>query len=346
VIHLIIVIPAYQPNERLLQLVELIHQNSFYKIVIVDDGSSKSCRNIFERAQQKGCTVLAHAINKGKGAALKTAFSYILANYPLENIVCADCDGQHSWQDIQKVAKAVSTHQQTIVLGCREFVGTIPLKSLIGNKMTKAIFSVVSGHQLEDTQTGLRGFSNTLLKWLVQVKGDHYEYEMNQLLEAKSAGFEIYSVPIKTIYENNNNDSHFRPILDSIRIYLPLLKFALSSFSCGIIDFVMLFVLNWFTSNLLFSVIGARIISSLCNYIFNKYLVFHERRPVLSKSMLNYYVLVVLILCMNYLLLKAFTSGVHLSLFISKILTEIILFSISFYIQKKIIFKNPAVFHD
>lgn len=343
---MIIVIPAYQPNERLLQLIELIQQNSFYKIVVVDDGSSKGCHNIFEKAQQKECTVLTHGINKGKGAALKTAFSYVLKNCPTEDIVCADCDGQHTWQDIQKIAETVSTHRQTIVLGSREFIGPIPLKSLIGNKITKTIFTFVSGNVLEDTQTGLRGFSSSMLNWLIQVKGNRYEYEMNQLLDARTAGFDMYSVPIKTIYENNNTGSHFRPILDSIRIYLPIFKFAISSFSCGIIDFVMLFVLNWLTSNLLFSVIGARIISSLCNYTFNKYLVFHERRPILSSSMFKYYALVVLILCMNYLFLKFFTSGVHISLFISKILTEIILFSISFYVQKKVIFKNTAVFHD
>lgn len=337
-IHLIIVIPAFQPNERMLQLIKEIQQHSSYNIIVVNDGSSRDCEHIFKKATDIGCTVLSHEVNKGKGAALKTAFSYILQNSPTEDLVCADCDGQHSWEDIQKIADIVLSKQHSIVLGRREFIGTVPFKSLVGNKLTKAIFSVVSGQNISDTQTGLRGFSHSMIYWLLQVKGNRYEYEMNQLLNAKSAGFDIYSVPIRTIYENNNKGSHFRPILDSIRIYIPIFKFTLSSFSSGIIDFVMLFLLNWLTSNLLFSVIGARIISSIFNFLMNKHFVFHQKQPAFSKSLFQYYVLVICILCGNYLLLKFFTEVTHSTLFMSKIFTEAILFSISFFVQKKIIF--------
>lgn len=333
---MIIVIPAFEPTGRLLQLIDEIQSNHLYPIVLIDDGSSQRCKVIFESAQQKGCIVLNHEKNLGKGAALKTAFTFILNHFPTEDgVVCADCDGQHHWLDIKAVAEEIQSHPNAIVLGSREFIGAIPFKSYVGNKLTRSIFSFVSGHQIADTQTGLRGFPFTMLPWLISVPGTRYEYEMNQLLELKSTDYTIHSIPIKTIYENNNEGSHFRPIVDSIRIYMPIIKYGLSSLTCGILDFILFFLVNWLTNNLLLSVISARMLSSLCNYFINRYAVF-KPKSTSKKSIIQYYCLAVFILTANYLLLASFTT--ILPLFLSKLLTEILLFCISFYIQRKFIF--------
>ena len=329
--------PALEPNEKMLQLIDQIQQFSDYRILIVNDGSSDSCESIFHQAEEKGCVVLAHRANQGKGAALKTAYSYILTNVSNEDgVVCADCDGQHKWEDIQRLAEALPSYQKTILLGSREFVGKVPLKSLIGNTITRSVFSFVSGYKINDTQTGLRGFSIDLIPWLLTIKGSRYEYEMNQLLEAKSAGFKVESIPIQTIYENKNKGSHFRPIYDSIRIYIPILKFSLSSLSCGIIDIILFFILNWLTSNLLFSVVGARIISSISNYLVNRKLVFKADSGY--KTMMKYYGLAVALLVLNYLIIHFFNNTSEFSLFSSKIFTEGILFVFSYYAQRVYIF--------
>jgi glycosyltransferase involved in cell wall biosynthesis len=334
-----VIIPAYEPNEKLLLLIDEIGRNSNYRILVVNDGSSESCRSIFDQAADKGCTVLSHETNQGKGAALKTAFSYIIKHFPDEDgVVCADCDGQHRWEDIQRMAEALPSYQGTILLGRREFVGKVPLKSLIGNTITRSVFSFVSGYKINDTQTGLRGFSIDMLPWLLQIKGERYEYEMNQLLEAKAAGYKVSSIPIKTIYENNNKGSHFHPVYDSIRIYLPILKFSFSSLSCGIIDLILFFLLNWLTGNLVMSVIGARIISSFGNYLLNKNLVFKAKKYLHSKTMFKYYGLAVMIVVGNYLMIEFFTHTSDFSLFTSKIFTEGILFVVSYYAQRNFIF--------
>ncbi len=224
-----IVIPAYEPEDKLISLILSIQEHCNYGIVIVDDGSSPSCGRIFKKAGELGCTILVHDRNQGKGAALKTAFTYLLTLKEQQGVVCADCDGQHTYQDILKIAEGITTHTTALLLGTRKFIGTIPLKSLLGNKITCFVFSLVSGQKISDTQTGLRGFSPRLLPWMITLKGERYEYEMNQLLEAKAAGHELLSIPIETIYENNNNGSHFRPVRDSIRVYKPIVKFILSS---------------------------------------------------------------------------------------------------------------------
>lgn len=339
-----IIIPAYEPDKKLITLIREIKENSDYGIIIVDDGSSDRCKAIFTKAQNEGCTVLTHEINRGKGAALKTAFTYLLKeNTEEDGFVCADCDGQHSWQDIKKIADSIVWHKTSIVLGCREFTGHIPLRSMIGNKITRGIFAFVSGSKLSDTQTGLRGFSVQMLPWLTELKGNRYEYEMNQLLEAKSAGYELFSIPIKTIYENNNKSSHFHPVRDSIKIYLPILKFSLSSASCGIVDFFALFLFNRLTQNLLISVIAARVISSLFNYVLNKNLVFKAKNQMHTKAFLKYYSLVIAILLCNYLLLYLFTDVMSLSLLAGKILTECILFLVSYYAQKRFVFTGKQI---
>ena len=268
-----IIIPAYQPDQRLLQLVHNIKENSDFEIIIVNDGSNAPCSSIFDKAGLMGCTILTHPTNQGKGAALKTAFHYLLRMHCEDSFICVDCDGQHSWQDIQRLAEAMKKHPTHIILGSRKLHGKIPLRSILGNKITKSVFTIITGDKIPDTQTGLRGFCANMLPWLIGLSGTRYEYEMNQLLEAKKAGYSIDSIPIETIYVNNNKGSHFHPLIDSIRVYLPILKFSISSMLCGSLDFILLFVLKWLTDNLLYSVLLARVVSSLCNYLLNKHLV-------------------------------------------------------------------------
>lgn len=334
-----IVIPAYEPDKKLLSLIRDIKENSTFDVIIVNDGSSEKYDFIFRKAENEGCTVLIHKVNREKGAALKTSFKYIIRhNKDNSGVICADCDGQHTWQDIIKLAESLAWHKDTIVLGCREFTGSVPLRSLIGNKITGFIFSFISGLKITDTQTGLRGFPSGMLPWLLQIKGNRYEYEMNQLLEARSSGYKLSCIPIKTIYEKNNKSSHFRPVRDSFQIYLPILKFGLSSMSCGIIDFSALFILNGLTRSLLASVIGARVISSACNYVLNKNMVFKSSHRHKISSVIKYYTLAAVILLFNYLLLDFFTDIMTLSLFTGKLLTEAILFIISYYAQKRYVF--------
>lgn len=335
-----IIIPAFQPDNRVLKLIHEIQQNSDYKIVLVNDGSDPECNLIFKSAEESGCTVINHKVNQGKGAALRTAFRYLLDNHSNDGFICADCDGQHTWKDIERIAQAVPENPTSIILGCRKFIGKVPLKSMLGNKITRGIFSLITGNKISDTQTGLRGFSASMLPWLVGLQGNRYEYEMNQLLEAKKAGYNFNCIPIETIYENNNAGSHFNPIKDSIRVYLPIIKFSLSSIICGVLDFGLLFLIKCIFDNLLFAVVGARVISSLTNYILNRNLVFSERKGKKSTTLIQYYFLVVVIMAFNYLLMSLFNETIGLSLLFSKILTECILFTFSYAVQHKVIFKE------
>lgn len=336
-----ILIPAYEPNKRLLDLIHELKRICDYKIIIVDDGSGNNFRHIFKQAEEAGCTVLTHMFNMGKGQALKTGFSYIKESDEKEGVVTADCDGQHLPRDIVKIAQAIKDNESSIILGTRRFIGKVPFRSRFGNSVTRTIFSFASGAKVHDTQTGLRGFSNNMLAWLLGISGQRFEYEMNMLLEAQPSGYGFHEIDISTVYLEQNKSSHFHPLKDSLRVYLPILKFSMSSLLSGLLDFVLLGVIQSVTSNLFLAVAGARITSALFNYTMNRIYVFSRFKEVsVKESFSRYSILAAVILLTNYLIIFSYNRIMGIPIFPAKILTEITIFLFSFWAQRKFVFKK------
>ncbi|MGA5300374.1 glycosyltransferase family 2 protein [Nucisporomicrobium flavum] len=220
---MVVLLPVYQPGESLLTLVDGLGPA---RIVVVDDGSDPASASVLERAAERGCTLLRHPVNRGKGAALKTGFRHIAEAYPGEDVVCADADGQHRADEVRRVAERVRETGR-MVLGVRSFAG-MPLRSRVGNTLTCRLFEAVTGRLVRDTQTGLRGYPAAMLGWLASVPGERFEYEMNVLLDAARLGIPIDEVTIATTYLDDNASSHFAVVADATRIYWPMLRFAAS----------------------------------------------------------------------------------------------------------------------
>lgn len=335
---MLVLIPSYQPDEKLLKIVEEIKEGAGYPILIVDDGSGEAYARLFNQAEELGCTVLRHRQNRGKGAALKTGFQYARVRCAGESVVCADSDGQHRLADIVRVAQAVDESRCEMVLGVRRLDGRIPFKSRIGNGVTAFVFGCLTGLRLRDTQTGLRGYPSGMLAWLVTVEGSRFEYEINLLLEAKEAGVSVRQVPIRTIYVDENRGTHFDPIRDSARVCLPLLKFGGASFTSAVLDFILLFVFRAFTDSLFWGVVLARTVSSIFNYFLNQTLVFSGRGTSSLRSAPKYFGLVTVIMFLNYGLLSLLTTFLHIPAVPAKIMTEILLFALGYTVQNKYVF--------
>ncbi|MDD2992155.1 MAG: glycosyltransferase family 2 protein [Pygmaiobacter sp.] len=221
-----VLIPALNPDKKLVSLVDELHTEGF-RILVVDDGSTSDCKPIWQALRYKA-TVLRHSENAGKGAALKTGFRYILGCEPNAGyIVTADADGQHLAKDIQTVALTAWLHPGTLVLGSRCFTGKqVPLRSRIGNRIMCGLYHLACGAQLPDTQTGLRAFDAALLPFLCDIPGTRYEYEMNVLLRCGRDRVPMHSFPIETVYlDKHNTVSHFHPLRDSWRIIKTFLLF-------------------------------------------------------------------------------------------------------------------------
>ena len=345
---MIILIPAYEPDTRLVDLVEAIRTaEPHQRIVIVDDGSGPDFARIFDLAALLGADVIGHPVNRGKGVALRTGFAHIAEHAPGHDVVCADCDGQHTLTDIERVADALRTHGTSIVLGARQFAGDVPARSRFGNTVTRFVFDLVTGHRLQDTQTGLRGYPASMLGWLQTIPGDRFEYELDVLLAAERSGFGFHEVPIATIYLDENRSSHFRTIRDSIRVYVPVVKFCLSSLAAFAIDATLFFVLMAATGNLVLSVVAARVVSATVNFTVNRNVVFRggpastrgsERRA----AMRRYASLVGLLMGANYLLLRLLTVMLPIPLAPAKLLTELTLFAVSYQVQRRVVFGRTA----
>ncbi len=333
----IALIPAYEPTNKLIEITKELKANNFL-IIIVNDGSNDTYKDIFNKCR-KYATILEYKDNHGKGYALKTGLKYIQDNYKDSVIVTMDCDGQHTIKDALKLCNYTLNLDNTILLGKRIRTKDTPIRSKIGNSITRFVFKTINGLDIYDTQTGLRAFKPSVIPFLLNIKGDRFDYEMNVLLEANKNKIKLKEETIETIYENNNKGSHFHPIKDSFLIYKVLLTYALSSFISFIIDYILYTIILLITNNLTLSNILARIISSNCNYLINKNYVFKDNKNY-SKTIFKYYLLAIFILIINTLILNILVNNLSLNKYLSKIIVETVLFIISFTIQKRYIFKE------
>ncbi|MGO9379940.1 MAG: glycosyltransferase [Dissulfurispiraceae bacterium] len=334
-----VLIPAYNPGKSLLRLAESLMNLAFQHIVIVNDGSNPECKSIFAEVEKLGnCHVLHHAVNLGKGRALKTGLNYCYINFPdLPGIVTADADGQHLPEDILKVSETFLRNTGKLVLGARKFARGIPLRSLIGNMMTRYVFGFLVGKKLSDTQSGLRCIPMGKIPGLLRLAGEGYEYEMNMLIASKASNTDIVEEEIAAVYLDNNRSSHFNPFIDSMKIYFLLLRFSFSSLFSSFIDFVVFAITFSATSSILTSIIVARIISVNVNFIINRKLVFHSTGGHFI-TILKFYTVATLLGSLSFLIVNYFYSYFGLNVILAKALTETFLFLFGFVLQRDFIF--------
>ena len=354
----IALIPAYEPDEKLKKLADELAERGF-DIVVVDDGSGPDHAELFEALSQNA-TVLTHAVNRGKGAALKTGLSYInkymaytesvLTPAGAETvsgrdavIVTVDADGQHLPDDVLRVAEISAQRRDALVLGSRALSEDIPVRSRFGNTITRHVYIAATGVHVHDTQTGLRAFHRSLIPRLLQIEGDRYEYEINMLMQLAAEGVPIIEERIETVYEDNNSGSHFRTVRDSFRVYKEILKFSASSLASFAIDYGMYALLLAATgaagiaNSLVISNIGARLVSGTANYMMNRKLVFRSRTGF-AKSAAQYFLLAAFILAGNTIVLSTLAGTLGVNRFAAKLITEVIFFAISWTVQKYVIF--------
>ena len=336
-------IPAYEPDDRLVNLVVQL-SDAHFRVILVDDGSGEQYRRIFSAAR-RFAIVLTHEENRGKGCALRTGLSYIARHCPSSSIVVTlDADGQHSVADAIRAADEAAANPGALVLGCRRFDGKdVPRRSRFGNRLTCLVYRLATGVKVSDTQTGLRAFGMGLVPFLLGIDGDRYEYEMNVLLACPRRKIPMREIEIETIYENGNACSHFNALRDSLRIYGDIFKFAASSFTGFVVDYGLYTLLTAVLGGLgavaipLANVL-ARIVSAWVNFSINRKYVFKSQEKVV-KTAAQYFALAAVILAGNTVLLSSLV-GAGMNKYVAKVLTEIMFFTLSWAAQKFIIFRK------
>lgn len=348
-----LIIPALNPEDTLLAYVRECVSHGFSHIVVVDDGSAAEYGTVFTQLDNcEGVTVLHHKQNFGKGRALKTAFSFCrqqAEKWRIAGVITVDSDGQHHIEDVCRMSEAMD--ETCLVLGCRDLLGeNVPPKSRFGNLLTCRVFRLLYGKWISDTQTGLRGIPLSHLDSMLQVRGERYEYETEMLITAVRNKIPIKEIPIETIYIEENAGTHFRPVVDSVKIYVVMLKcfllFTIFSLSSFLLDVLIFAALNYFVftklpqaERIFWATIAARIVSSIFNFTMNRKVVFQTNSGI-GMQILKYYCLAAVQMLVSAKMVTVLVNLLPFADTVVKMIVDTILFLISYQIQQRWIFKS------
>ncbi len=351
----VLIVSALEPNKDFIGFIDELLELHIGPVVIVDDGSGVKYRKVFRTlCLKENCTVLFHEENRGKGASIKTAIRWCISHFSdFMGMITVDCDGQHRPKDVKAVYdKLCSVPEDHLVLGVRTFAeDTTPKLSRTGNRVASSVMRALYSIDLTDTQTGLRGFRRSMLDWLLMVKGDHYDYELNVLIEAKRESISFTLVPVDTVYFRGNIESHYRPFADSWRIgkimARGLLRYFASSLTATALDLTLFIVLTKLifadlplSSRILLGTLIARIFSSMLNYMINRRIVFSQDTRFYP-TMLKFYTLWVCQLSISYLFVLTFTAISGIDEVFIKMLVDGCLALFSYQVQLRWVFKSP-----
>ena len=339
-----VLIPAYKPTSAVVELVrELQSLDSEGRIaayVVVNDGSGDAFAVLFEQlAALPAVTVLPHAVNLGKGAALKSGMNHILTRLPeVKGVVTADADGQHAPENVMMVVHELGDRPANIVLGVRQFDPNTPLRSAFGNGLTRFVFRAFTGVAVSDTQTGLRGLPIEFCRSCLRIPLNGYDFELEALIMAGRQS-RIVEVPIKTIYIDGNKSSHFSPIRDSLRIYFVFLRFCGSSVITAVVDNTIFVIALAMTASVGWSQAIARGIAMVLNCVRAREAVFkgHENVRV---SFAKFVLLVVANGFVSYGMIRFMNENWGVRLVPAKLTAEGLLFLANFAIQRELIFTS------
>ena len=347
----VILIPTVDPDEKLGKLISELRGRGFSRFIVVDDGSGDACEALFAELELDGVRVLHHAVNLGKGAAIKTGLAALRFLYPeATHVVTVDDDGQHLPEDVERVALAVGGRHEHAVIGVRNLDSKgVPLRSRLGNAFSSVYFKFDTGLFCPDTQTGLRAFPVSLVPLALSTPGTRYEYEMNFLTALVKRGVPLAMVPIRAVYVNDNAGSHFSAIRDSLRIYQQFFRFAGSSLVCALTDLLLFALiaaaLDLETAALVgIATVVARVVSGVLNFNLNRRWSFSDAGSAkgdVSTQGVRYGALFLLQMCASALFVTVL-SMLPLPLVAVKALVDGALFVVSFFIQRNWVFKRPA----
>lgn len=352
---MIAVIPAYRPDSKLNKLVSELLALEGFSVVVVDDGSGEDYRDFFSSVDGRA-SILTHEKKLGSGAAFRTAFRFIKSNGsfdPEDGVVMIDPDLGYTVDDAALVSEKWRENRGSLVTGGIRF-DKAPFMRRIGEGVIRTVFAVSTGVRIRDIHSGLRAFSVSDVDTMLGISGDGREYELNQLVYLSKMHKPIIEADLHAVpFEKSS--PHRTTASDALRICKTVLSFLGSSVTSWVIDYVLLLGLNeLFRAHIertgelftikdadpkLPAVVIARIVSSTVNYLLNRRVVFKSGSRL---SVLLYFITVGALLALNYLLLDLMTRA-GIPLWIAQIMAQIIIYPLSFFLQRKFVFRNKKV---
>jgi len=211
-------IPAFEARATIAEVVRRTRA-VLPEVLVVDDGSTDGTAGA---ARAAGAEVIAHPSNRGKGAALLTAFAALFGR-GCDAVVTLDADGQHLPEEIPKLLEAARGGAD-LVLGTRDhlFAQMVPARRL-ANRISSWAISAAAGRPLSDIQTGFRLYTRRLVE-AVGLPEARFDAESAVVVRAARRGFVIATVPVRLGFADGRTTSHFRPLVDALRIARSVLR--------------------------------------------------------------------------------------------------------------------------
>jgi putative flippase GtrA len=258
-------------------------------------------------------------------------------------VVTADADGQHIPSDIQKISQKLIDHPHDLIVGAREFGGKIPFRSRFGNSITRLFFRFIVGVKLSDTQSGLRAIPKSFVEEMLEVTTSGYDFELDMLMRAARQHIKISEAPIHTIYFGKNRVSHFNPLIDSLKIYFVFIRFTAISIMSALLDFVLFTVSYYLVGNVFVSIVFARTLSCIFNFIFGKCITFRSTGRILPEG-IKFLILAILLVLISYGLITSMVNFLGMNVYVSKVISECTLFFMSFAVQRVFVFRPQTMY--
>ncbi|MDF2940347.1 MAG: glycosyl transferase, family 2 [Gammaproteobacteria bacterium] len=341
--NIVALIPAYNPADELVPYVRELLASGIARVVVVNDGSLAEYRSVFAQIKNlEGLYLLEHAVNLGKGAALKTGLNYIACEFPeAVGVITIDADGQHLLKDALAVGQTLIHSPNRLVVGSRTFGGDVPFRSKFGNIFTRYSFRLLSGIKMSDTQSGLRAIPTALIPSLLKIASNGYEFELDMLVTAHRHGWTVLECPITTVYIDNNKSSHFRPLRDSLRIYFVLFRFSIIALLSAALDYgIFISIYYLLLKNVMVCLVAGRLVSTAFNYFNVKRYAFHSKGDH-KKTLPKYIILAVTSTLLAYTMIIGLITLFNMHVVIAKLISEMVMFVLNFLVQRDFIFRRP-----
>ncbi len=191
-----IVIPAFNEEKTVGEVVRALKNAQFENLIVVDDGSGDATAKV---ARQAGARTVRHILNRGLGGALGTGIEAAL-RLGAEYIITCDADGQHACEDVEKVAHALAENGSDVVIGSRMIESKgMPLIRKLGNLGLNVATFLLFGAWATDSQSGLRGFTRKAASTL-RLEASRMEVSSEIIHEVKRNKLTLKEIPIQAIY--------------------------------------------------------------------------------------------------------------------------------------------------
>lgn len=342
---IVVVMPTKKPSHNMLPMIDALRTNGYRKIVVVNDGCKSQYDEFFETIKiEYGCDVLTHVTHLGKGRSLKNAFNYVLANYPYaEGIITIDDVVTHRIDEVEECAANLKRHPDDMILGSRDFNSSVfSSRARTNNKIKQTLIKILTGINVRDTSTGLRGIPISLIEPLLTVEGEGLDYELNTLLYSKQKGISIREFLVEP---DTKDKAMFNPLLHSYKIYWVFLSYCMTSVVATIVDFLVFSTaiastkLMFPTFYIVISTVIARVCSASVNFYLSKNKVFKKDQK--NNSMLRRFFLIAGIqMGLSALLVSLIYYIIPITETIVKIFVDMILFFVFYQIQREWVFNE------